>query len=479
MATDISEASASGQKRGLAALGQWWRQGARSAFFLRPHWEGLSTSPFNVAALIAIASLAGILIERLYIPGDATFYWAAVEAGWLSTAVTIWVCWMLIPQSRSALATTEPPSAAALFSMLVAQLLPIEIALACVLVPLVRSGWISNEQGTFISWGVWLVSFAWIALAQFKLLWQCGSPRKLTRVLAGLALTGIFALGQLVRPLAFWYPDYSSNQAAMPERLSLTQDLLERQPKLLVEQLAALRPERPGVIDTYAITYSPYADEDVFRRESAMVANVMEQRFDAQGRTIQLVNHRDTARELPWATPLNLQRTIQRMAGLMNPDEDILFIHLTSHGAHDGVLSTRMSPLTLDALTPAMLKGWLDEAKVRYRVISVSACYSGGWIEPLADKETLVMTAADAEHTSYGCGRGSELTYFGRAMYDEQLRHTWSFEEAHAAARTVIQEREKTAGKTDGFSNPQIRVGDEVRKQLSKLAIERAASAPR
>ena len=81
-----------------------------------------------------------------------------------------------------------------------------------------------------------------------------------------------------------------------------------------------------------------------------------------------------------------------------------------------------------------------------------------GWIEPLATDSTLIMTAADATHTSYGCGRLSELTFFGRAVFHEQLRQTHSFTEAFAKAVPLIQQREVEAGKSDGFSNPQIRV---------------------
>jgi hypothetical protein len=79
------------------------------------------------------------------------------------------------------------------------------------------------------------------------------------------------------------------------------------------------------------------------------------------------------------------------------------------------------------------------------------------------------MTAADATHTSYGCGRQSELTFFGRAMYAEQLQQTRSFEDAFAAARPVIEQREKEAGKDDGYSNPQISVGPDVRAALQRL----------
>ena len=71
-------------------------------------------------------------------------------------------------------------------------------------------------------------------------------------------------------------------------------------------------------------------------------------------------------------------------------------------------------------MTPAMIKGLLDAAKMRYRIRSVSACYSGSWIAPLGADETLVMTAADAEHTSLGCGKHSDLTFFGRAVFEEQ-----------------------------------------------------------
>jgi hypothetical protein len=254
---------------------------------------------------------------------------------------------------------------------------------------------------------------------------------------------------------------------------------MELQPRLLATALAAIKPQRPGVIDAYAITFAPYASEDVFMRESALVAGVMAQRFDASGRTIQLVNNKATVAQLAWATPLNLQRAIARIGQRMDKDEDVLFIHLTSHGGADGKLAASMRPMTVDSVTPQALKQWLDDAGIRNRVISISACFSGSWIEPLAGDGTLVMTAADADHASYGCGSGSDLTFFGRAMYDEQLRHTWSFEQAHAAARKVIDQREKEAGKADGYSNPQIRVGSAIRPVLARLEAQLAASAPR
>jgi hypothetical protein len=148
----------------------------------------------------------------------------------------------------------------------------------------------------------------------------------------------------------------------------------------------------------------------------------------------------------------------------------VLFIHLTSHGARNGRLATDLWPLKLDAVTPSSLKAALDDAGIRHRVVSISACFSGSWIAPLADEDSLLMTAAAADHTSSGCGRRSPLTFFGRAMYDELLRtQTRSFTEAHAKARELILRREEEAGKDDGYSNPQIRVGSRVGAVLDAL----------
>ncbi|HVK95336.1 MAG TPA: C13 family peptidase [Noviherbaspirillum sp.] len=317
---------------------------------------------------------------------------------------------------------------------------------------------------------LWLLPSVWTLLAQFTLLLRNGVQRPSALLGASLALLAATVLYYVAPPAEFWYPAEQTEKQTQRRQLHLTQELMEAQPRLLTQRLDGIAPQRPGIIDLYALTFSPYATADVFRRESGMVADVMAQRFDANGRTLQLINHIDTPAEWPWATPLNLQRAIRHLATVMDRDEDILFIHLTSHGARDGELAAGFWPLTVNSVRPAALKQWLDEAGIKYRVLSISACYSGSWITPLANDNTLVMTAADADHTSYGCGRLSELTFFGRAIYDEQLRNnTLSFEEAHAAARSVIKTREEEAGKDDGYSNPQISIGGDAKNHLARL----------
>lgn len=457
-----------------AGLVRWYVEGARTGVFRAPRWDGLQTSPLLVAVMAAAGVLLTLLLERSYINGAADFYWQAVLNGWLGTAVSVWICYLMRPRpddTPGQVSNKEAaPGAVHLFCMTMTQSQVLSLVIGSIYAVLIRAGLYSwSGLGTWGAWAVWLVPEAWIVLAQLMLLWRGGMRRPGPMLAATLALLGATALCY-IKPMEFWYPARSQETQAQRKRFELTQEAMEAQPRLLARRLQEIAPQRPGVIDLYALTFAPYASQDVFRRESDMVAKVMAQRFDARGRTLQLVNHAETVEQWPWATPLNLQRAIRRFAQVMNPDEDILFLHLTSHGASNGELSATFWPMEVDAVTPKKLKSWLDEAHVKYRVISISACFSGSWIAPLADENTLVMTAADADHTSYGCGSRSELTYFGRAMYDEQLRtSTLSFEKAHAAAREIIRKREEEAGKSDGYSNPQIKEGEGIRARLALL----------
>jgi hypothetical protein len=271
-------------------------------------------------------------------------------------------------------------------------------------------------------------------------------------------------------PQTPWYSTAAAQDGAAT-RFKLDQEVFEKQQALLAAQLDALpSSHQGGPAQLYGIVFAPYGSEDVFRRESEMVAGVLADRFNAKGRIVQLVNSPRTVATHAWATPLNLNRTVDAIAKRMDRDKDILVVYLTSHGASDFRLAAWNWPLEVEALTPASLRAMLDAAGIKFRVIAISACFSGGWVDPLASDTTLVMTAADAQHTSYGCGRKSELTYFGRAVFDEQLRSgTRSFEEAFARAVPVIRDREQKAGKSDGFSNPQLRAGEEIRSALAAL----------
>jgi hypothetical protein len=325
-------------------------------------------------------------------------------------------------------------------------------------------------SGPSAYWAIYAVFMVWSfgALAVLMRRFAGWSARTAVFMLLMAACTGV-SVWQLEQRT--WQEDYSEQRmldAAKP-RLRLSQQAFEAQKALWQTKIDALAPERKGITDVYGLVFAPYASEDVFKREAALVNSVLDERFDAKGRVLQLLNHGSTAQTHLWATPQNIERAIEALASKMDLDNDLLVVYLTSHGGSDFKLAASHWPLDVEPLTPQQLRAALDKAGIRNRVIAVSACYSGGWIAPLADAHTLVMTAADATHTSYGCGRLSELTFFGRAMFDEQLRKTHSFTKAFSSAVPLIKQREIDAGKDDGFSNPQILVGSGIKPVLDAL----------
>jgi hypothetical protein len=100
-------------------------------------------------------------------------------------------------------------------------------------------------------------------------------------------------------------------------------------------------------------------------------------------------------------------------------------------------------------------------------VLIVSACYSGVFVEPLKTDGTLIATASDAEHTSFGCADDRDLTYFGEAFLKDSIPTTPSLEAAFKKATDIIQRRE-TAEHLE-HSNPQLYVGPAIRERLAML----------
>lgn len=272
-----------------------------------------------------------------------------------------------------------------------------------------------------------------------------------------------------------WSPPYDETQSAGRSGGMVTEAAFYAQQDLLNEALEALAPERPGVEDIYVLTAALYASEDVFMKEVGVIADLLERRFDAAGRTVRLVNNRATLYETPIASLTSVRRALAAIGERMNTAEDVLVLYLTSHGSEKHQLSVDLWPLELDAIDPPALRAALDDAGIRWRIIIVSACYSGGYVEPLKDEHTLIITAAAANRQSFGCGAESDFTYLAKALFDEELRRTFSFETAFARAKASIAARERAKGHVP--SEPQMHVGAAIRAKLDRLERRLAVSA--
>ena len=245
-----------------------------------------------------------------------------------------------------------------------------------------------------------------------------------------------------------------------------------RQAAALGEALAALAPQRPGQQDVYVIAASLWGDP-VFEREATNSAAILTEHFGAGGRAIVLSAGGQGPRTLPPATPNSLSAAIGRVGALIDPEEDLVVLFVTSHGTPDGSAVFREANRMSGALRPAHLRDVLAQAGVRNRVVIVSACFSGAFIAPLMDDRTIVLTAATHDRTSFGCQPENDWTFFGDALFNQNLRNGGSILAAFDRAKVLIGQWERERNLTPP-SNPQRFVGPRA-EQMVQQAERRSA----
>ena len=243
-----------------------------------------------------------------------------------------------------------------------------------------------------------------------------------------------------------------------------TPTLPARDAALIAAQVRALPAQVPGRVDLYVVGVAGDGNESVFRNEIEHLQRLVSTRL--KGGSIALVNHADSfsARPLPLATPDNLRLALRGVASVMDPREDLLWVFVTSHGSPDAQVALDLFPVVAGGLSATALRSALDGSGIDHRVVVVSACFSGAFIPALRDPDTLVITAARRDRTSFGCGSDSDITYFGRAFLVDGLNATPDFRLAFRAAQRDVATLER-AEEYDP-SLPQLRTGRRIDRIL-------------
>ena len=242
------------------------------------------------------------------------------------------------------------------------------------------------------------------------------------------------------------------------------EQVLYAQPQLLQNALDRLGPRMRNVPNLYLVSFAGDGSEDVFRNEAEYAAQLFRQRYGQRAHTVVLANNPATLDTTPLASWSNLEAVLTGLSQAMDPQQDILMLYLTSHGDPEHTLLVDMDPLPLDQIGAQDLAGILAEHTFKWKVVVVNACYSGGFIPPLATAGTLVLTAARTDRSSFGCGSESDLTYFGHAWLVDALNRTDNFLDAFGQAKAEIalwEQRDKLTP-----SEPQSYVGDGIEAQL-------------
>lgn len=264
-----------------------------------------------------------------------------------------------------------------------------------------------------------------------------------------------------------WAPadDGEPMAEAVADPRLLDESALYAQPVLLQAALDDVEPGIQGVPELYLVAVAGDGEQDVFLHEVENVEQLFASRFGTRTHSIVLVNNPETVRLRPIASTIALHAALLDVGRKMNREEDILFLFMTSHGASDRHFMLDLGPYEFGEVTPETLRTMLDESGVRNRIVLVSACYSGSFAEELAGPWTLAMSASRSDRSSHGCRQGADWTFFGKAYFDEALRHSGSFEQAFEEARQSVAARERS--ERVPASLPQIFVGKRIRAVLA------------
>ncbi len=271
-------------------------------------------------------------------------------------------------------------------------------------------------------------------------------------------LTGIWDHGR--------YDDAQSTQDAKNGDILNPEVVLYYQYQLLNQSMSHIETSREGVTDLYFISFGGDSHQEVFMNEALYTTALFESSFGLSNKTLFLINHPSIVHEVPIASVINLRVALQYFANVMNVEEDVLFLYLTSHGSKEHTLSVSLGGVPLVDLPADELSEILEESGIKWKVVAISACYSGGFIEHLKDEHTMIIASSRADRTSFGCGDDSEMTYFGRAFFQYAMDPSTPLVEAFLKAKQIVSDWEDEGEMP--HSEPQIHTSPLIEKKLEE-----------
>jgi hypothetical protein len=323
------------------------------------------------------------------------------------------------------------------------------------------------QLGLYLCVAMWL----WMCFrtGSFVLQGSVRAVRSMGALAMGAALFAL-SLSSLMQAPRYVLPDQavlSAEEADLrpPPPAFDAEAVMYAQRMLLERALASVPLNDPTRAQMYLLALAGDADTPAFLHEALYAQTLFGKRFMLGPRTLVLANSPVTTAQYPLATLTNLRLALAGLAKKMGP-EDALFLFLSSHGSPNFELYVNLDPLPLNQITPKNLHAALADAGIQRHFSLVSACFSGGYLEALSSVDSLVMTAARADRSSFGCAPDADLTYFGRAYLLQGMNQSKDLVKAFEIAERAIESRERAEQLTPSL--PQIRIGRGAREWLNE-----------
>jgi Peptidase C13 family len=317
------------------------------------------------------------------------------------------------------------------------------------------------SQWVWALYALYAVAFLWRAMRSLS---GASQPGAVLAAVVVLAAFGVYCHAVELSP-TLWAPAPEDSDGADVSS-SVAESLLFDQKDQIDEAVDGMSPGTSGGPAVFFVGFAGVAEQRVFAEEIKLAAQVVGDRFGAADRQLLLVNDQRDLDTYPIATATGLGYALRAVADKMDPERDILFLALSSHGSPGAQLAVSNGGLPLAQLTDDDLVAALHDSGIKRRIIVISACYAGAFLKPLEDPDTIVITAAAADRTSFGCSNDRDMTYFGEAFFRDALPEAKTLQDAFERARAAIAVREKKEHETP--SEPQAFFGSALSEVLDR-----------
>ena len=162
----------------------------------------------------------------------------------------------------------------------------------------------------------------------------------------------------------------------------------------------------------------------------------------------------------PFATAENIERVLRKIGSFARPQDKILVL-LATHG-NVNALAVNFSNQSYPPLNADFLNRAMADLRGKPVMVVMSACHSGSFLPLLSGPSRILIAAAAADKSSFGCQFRSTNTYFIDALFNQPEFIEQSILQLMDKAKVDVDLRERKH-KLSPSSLPEMAVGNAAR----------------
>lgn len=217
-------------------------------------------------------------------------------------------------------------------------------------------------------------------------------------------------------------------------------------------------PQTVAVTDsqTYLMGWGMFGDP-VFDRDVITFERAFSRAFGAPTQTLA---YGANDRSLTRPNVDFISASLTQMAGAARDGQDLVVVMLTSHGSPDVIALQTSQGGPVAPVSADQLAQFLAPLENDRQILILQACYSGSLIDELRSPNRIIVTAASADRSSFGCNPDSDNTWFIKSL-NRAMGEGGSWRQIFARTQALVLADEQAAGFP--ASNPQSFVGANMR----------------